>query len=101
MKLRELFVLAFDAIFSFSDAPIKFSIWAGLFGVLTFFIGTVYTVVSKPAGFAPIGWSSVLISIYFWGSIQLLFLGILGEYIFRIYRKTQNHPLYIVREFID
>jgi dolichol-phosphate mannosyltransferase len=100
MRLGELFALAFDAIFSFSDVPIKFSIYAGLFGVLTFFAGTVYTVVSKLAGFAPIGWSSILISIYFWGSIQLLFLGILGEYIFRIYRETQNRPLYIVREFI-
>ena len=100
MRLGELFSLTFDAIFSFSDLPIKFCIWAGLFGVLTFFVGTVYTVVSKLAGWAPLGWSSILISIYFWGSIQLLFLGIIGEYIFRIYRETQNRPLYVVREFL-
>jgi dolichol-phosphate mannosyltransferase len=60
-----------------------------------------YILISKAAGLAPLGWSSTLLSIYFLGSVQLLFLGIIGEYISRIYRETQNRPIFIVQEYID
>ena len=49
----------------------------------------------------PFGWSSTVLSIFFFGSVQLVFLGILGEYVYRIYRETQNRPLFIVREYIE
>ncbi len=101
MSTRALFRLAFDALFSFSDFPIKLCIAAGLLGVLVFLGGLAYTVISKLTGIAPLGWSSILISIYFWGSVQLLFLGIIGEYISRVYKEVQGRPLYIVKEVIE
>lgn len=61
----------------------------------------IYVLIAKANGFAVIGWSSTLLSIYFLGSIQLLFLGILGEYVYRNYKESQNRPLYFVKKFYD
>jgi glycosyltransferase involved in cell wall biosynthesis len=101
MSFRKLVQLGLDAIFSFSDFPIKICLYTGLAGAVLFLMATIYTLVSKVTGVAPLGWSSTLLSIYFLGSIQLLFLGIIGEYIFRIYKESQNRPIFIVRDFID
>jgi len=59
----------------------------------------IYVLISKAAGVALLGWSSLGLSLYFLGSIQLLFLGIIGEYVFRIYRENQNRPLYFVQHY--
>ena len=102
MNLRKLFLLSFDAFFSFSSLPIKICLFSGALGITLFFLAIIYTLVSKYfIGVAPFGWSSTLLSIYLLASIQLLFLGIIGEYIFRIYKEIQNRPIYIVKDFID
>ena len=101
MNFEMLMRLAFDAFFSFTDLPLKVCLYIGILGVMTFFGGMIYTIASKASGMAPFGWSSTVLSIFFFGSVQLVFLGILGEYVYRIYRETQNRPLYIVREYIE
>ena len=98
MRFPALLALSSDAIFSFSRLPIRLCLFLGLGGVIVFFLAGLYTLVAKIAGFAIIGWSSTLLSIYFLGSIQLTFLGILGEYVFRIYRESQRRPLFLVRQ---
>lgn len=99
MSYKRLFALALDALFAFSNLPIKVCLYSGLLGMLVFLGAGIYVVASKLLGIAPFGWSSLGLSIYFVGSIQLLFLGILGEYVFRIYRENQNRPLYFVQEY--
>jgi glycosyltransferase involved in cell wall biosynthesis len=99
MKLRSLLSLAFDAIFSFSRFPVRFCLILGTLGTLVFLAAGIYVLVAKVAGIAVPGWSSILLSIYFLGSVQLVFLGILGEYIFRNYKESQNRPVYFVRKF--
>lgn len=101
MSHGRLLKLALDALFSFSDLPIKICLYSGLVGMLVFLAAGIYVVASKLLGVAPFGWSSLGLSIYFVGSIQLLFLGILGEYVFRIYRENQNRPLYFVQRYYD
>ncbi|MDO7874202.1 glycosyltransferase family 2 protein [Hymenobacter sp. ASUV-10] len=101
MSHGRLLKLALDALFSFSDLPIKICLYSGLVGMLVFLAAGIYVVASKMLGVAPFGWSSLGLSIYFVGSIQLLFLGILGEYVFRIYRENQNRPLYFVQRYYD
>jgi dolichol-phosphate mannosyltransferase len=59
----------------------------------------IYVIVAKIAGFAIIGWSSTMLSLYFLGSIQLISIGIVGEYVYRIYKESQNRPLYFVKKF--
>jgi len=99
MKYSHLLALSSDAIFSFSKLPVRICLYLGLTGVVIFFLAGIYTLVAKIIGFAVIGWSSTLLSIFFLGSIQLTFLGVLGEYIYRIYKESQRRPLYLVRKF--
>ncbi len=99
MSLKRLFTLAFDAIFSFSRYPIRFCLVLGLIGTIVFLGAGIYVIIAKITGIAVPGWSSTLLSIYFLGSIQLVFLGIIGEYIFRSYKESQNRPVYFVKKF--
>lgn len=101
MNLRKLFILATDAIFSFSRFPIRFCLILGSLGTLFFMIAGLYVIIAKAFGFAVTGWSTTLLSIYFLGSIQLVFLGIMGEYVYRNYKESQNRPIYFIKKFYD
>jgi glycosyltransferase involved in cell wall biosynthesis len=101
MSIRKLAVLAADAVFSFSRFPIRLCLLLGLFGTLVFLAAGIWVLIAKIKGFAIPGWSSTLLSIYFLGSIQLVFLGIVGEYVYRSYKESQDRPVYLVRKFYD
>ena len=101
MSRKKLFALAADAIYSFSKWPIKACLYLGLSGVVIFLLAIIYTLVSKITGLAPFGWSSTFLAISFFGSVQLTFLGLIGEYIFRIYKEVQKRPIYLVKEVYD
>lgn len=101
MSRKKLFAMAADAIYSFSKWPIKACLYLGLFGVIIFLGAIVYTLSSKLLGLAPIGWSSTFLAISFFGSVQLTFLGIIGEYIFRIYKEVQKRPIYLVKDYYE
>lgn len=101
MNLKKLFILASDAIFSFSGFPIRLCLILGSIGTVIFLLAGIYLLIAKAFGFGVIGWSSVLLSIYFLGSVQLLFLGILGEYVYRNYKESQNRPIYFVKKYYD
>jgi polyisoprenyl-phosphate glycosyltransferase len=101
MNFLKLVSLGFDAIFSFSNLPIKICLYSGLVGILSIFLAVIYIVIGKMTGLAPLGWSSIILSIYFIGSVQLLSIGILGEYVYRIYKETQNRPIFLISSFIE
>ncbi|HYJ37493.1 MAG TPA: glycosyltransferase family 2 protein [Chitinophagaceae bacterium] len=101
MTFSRLFSLAIDAVFSFSNLPVKICLYSGLVGVILIIFALIYIIIGKVTGLAPLGWSSTLLSIYFIGSVQLLSIGILGEYVFRIYKETQGRPIFIVNKFIE
>jgi len=101
MTLGKLILLGADAIFSFSKFPIKVCLFLGTIGTIVFMLAGIYVLIAKIFGFAVLGWSSTVLSIYFLGSIQLIFLGVVGEYVYRIYKESQNRPIYLVRHFYD
>jgi dolichol-phosphate mannosyltransferase len=101
MSMRQLYILAADAIFSFSKFPVRLCLILGTIGTLVFLGAGIYVLVAKAAGIAVPGWSSTLLSIYFLGSIQLVFMGIIGEYIYRSYKESQNRPVYFVKKVYD
>ena len=101
MSFGKLYLLAADAIFSFSRFPIRFCIFLGTIGTTVFMAAGIYVLIAKAGGFALLGWSSTLLSIYFLGSIQLVFLGMLGEYVYRGYKESQNRPVYFIRKKYD
>lgn len=101
MNFSRLLKLALDAIFSFSKLPIKICLYLGVIGIIFTFIGGLVVLYKKATGEAITGWTSILFSLYFLGSVQLLFMGIIGEYVHRIFVETQNRPVYIVKDFFE
>ena len=101
MSIRKLFILATDAIFSFSKFPIRLCLILGTIGTIVFMCAGLYTIIAKATGIAVVGLSSTLLSIYFLGSIQLVFLGIIGEYVYRSYKESQNRPVYFVKKYYE
>ncbi|MFW5822887.1 MAG: glycosyltransferase family 2 protein [Tangfeifania sp.] len=101
MSRQKLFSLAADAIYSFSKWPIRACLYLGMLGVFIFLLAIIYTLVSKFLGWAPIGWSSMFLTISFFGSVQLTFLGLIGEYVYRIFKEVQGRPLYFVQKVYE
>ena len=91
--------LAMDGIVSFSLAPLRLATWLGLLALGLAVAGIAYAVVLRlsTAAWVP-GWGLLLISILFLGGVQLVVLGILGEYVGRIYGEVKRRPLYLVKE---
>lgn len=96
--LKKMIGFAIDGITSFSIKPIRI---ISTLGFLLFFISLIaliYSLVVKFLGKAEIGWTSIVISIWMIGGIQLLSLGVIGEYIGKIYNETKARPRYIIKE---
>ena len=95
--LKKMMRLAFDGITGFSSAPLKISFYLGLFATIVGFGVFVWSILEKflsPATTVP-GWASLMTAIVFFAGVQLLTIGILGEYIGRIYDEVKQRPLYI------
>lgn len=100
--LRKMVRFALDGITSFSEKPLRFSSYLGfaITGLaLLFLVWIVANVLLDPASVTP-GWASLMVAVLFLGGVQLLSIGVLGEYLGRIYRETKNRPLYIVGDRI-
>ncbi|HEY6399910.1 MAG TPA: glycosyltransferase family 2 protein [Blastocatellia bacterium] len=96
--LRKLVGLALSGYIGFSAAPLRLATWLGLSSALTGFFVALWTVYTKIAGiYSPRGWVSTISVIMFIGGAQLLMLGVIGEYLSRVYDEVRRRPLYIVR----
>lgn len=99
--LRKMVGLAIDGVTSFSVKPIRFITWLG---VAIFFISVLsllWVLVDKLIGHTVSGWATLMGSIWALGGIQLLCLGILGEYVGKIYQEAKHRPRFIVDRFVD
>ena len=99
-SLRGLFALAVDGLVSFSGRPLRLATYLGLTAICVAAILLVWVFHDAITnGRSPQGWASTLVTVLFMGSIQLLGLGIIGEYIRLIFLETKGRPTYIVREY--
>ncbi len=97
---KQLFSFAIDGITSFTNVPLRISTIVGFIVSLFAFLYMIYVFIKALIYGDPVqGYPTLVILILFLGGIQLLSLGIIGEYIGRIYNETKNRPDYIVREF--
>lgn len=99
--LRKMLRFAIDGILSFSIKPLQLSIGAGVLCAAVALIAIFYTICIRI--FTDVwveGWTTIMIAILFFGGIQLIGIGILGEYVGRIYSEIKKRPLYIVQEYI-
>ena len=94
---------AFDGITSFSDKPLLISSKIGMKITIISFVCMLWLIYSKIMNpqTSIQGWTSMLVVILFLGGIQLIGIGILGEYISRIYREVKRRPLYIISEKLN
>ena len=96
--LKKMLALAFDGITSLSIKPLRMITSIGLFVSAISFIGAIWAVVTELTGRSVTGWASMTCIICFLGGIQLVCLGILGEYIGKIYMEVKHRPRYIISE---
>ena len=96
---RKMLTLAIDGITGFSNFPLKFATMSGICISILAFFWIIYVLVQKLIMHQTVsGWASIMVAILFLGGIQLLSIGIIGEYINRINEATRDRPLYIIRE---
>ena len=99
--VRKMLRFALDGITSFSFFPLRLATWTG-FAVSTFaFLYIVVVLVLKALGVSWPGYTSLMASVLFLGGVQLLMIGILGEYMARIFDEVKRRPLYLVGERTD
>jgi dolichol-phosphate mannosyltransferase len=100
-SLWKMVSFATDAIVSFSFAPLRLAVWTGFLALGFALLGIIYAVglrfFADPSQWVR-GWASIFVAILFMGGVQLISLGIIGEYVGRIYGEVKQRPLYFVRE---
>ena len=99
--LFKMLKFAADGVMSFSFAPLRLAVWTGFGAIGVAFVGIIYALVLRfffdPSHWVR-GWTSLFVATLFLGGVQLLSLGIIGEYVGRIYGEVKGRPLYFVRE---
>ena len=97
-SIKKMFDFAWDGITSFSIKPLRMICILG-FIILFFSIGIMtYSLIRKINGNTVTGWTFLSISIWFIGGLQMLSIGIVGEYIGKIYKETKSRPRYIIEK---
>jgi hypothetical protein len=101
-SLRRLIAYALDGMISFSNKPLRAATYSGFIVSAVAFVLAVYYFVTffafhKQAGS---GFTTIILCVLFLGGVQLITIGILGEYIGRIYEEVKRRPLYVVRETV-
>jgi len=96
--LKKMIKFAMDGITSFSTVPIKLIMNLGLLLVIIGVILFVYTIVQKILGHVNAGWSSLMVSIWVLGGVQLICLSIIGEYVGKIFTEVKQRPRYTLEE---
>lgn len=96
--LKKMLAFAFEGITSFSVQPIRFVSVLGVFSFAVSLIMLIYCFISYFSGNVVSGWASMSVSIWALGGLQLLALGVIGEYIGKIYLETKHRPRYLIKE---
>ncbi len=99
--LKKMLSFAFDGITSFSIKPIRFIMTLGM---LIFFVSfgiLIYSVVRHFMGETVLGWSSLMVSVWALGGLQLLAIGVIGEYVGKVYLETKARPRFAIQDVLD
>ena len=99
--LRKMVRFALDGITSFSYFPLRLATWTGFAVSIFAFLYIIVVLILKAIGVSWLGYTSLMASILFLGGVQLLMIGIMGEYLARIFDEVKRRPLYLVGERTD
>ncbi len=93
---RKMIKFALDGITSFSNVPLKLASWLGYLTSLLAFLYLASVFVQKIMGYTIEGWATIMVALLLLGGVQLICIGIIGEYIGRIFNETKSRPMYII-----
>lgn len=99
--LKKMLSFAFDGITSFSISPIRIISALGAIVCVISVVMAVYALVEKLLGNTGAGWASLMMSIWFIGGVQLLSIGLIGEYIGKLYKEVKRRPRYIIEAYVN
>ena len=99
-SLGRMIRLGTAGVVGFSDKPLYLAIALGLGVMILALLGLLYVVLSSIFGWGDLvrGWASVIISVMFFSAVQLIFVGVIGMYVSRIFVEAKGRPLYIIRK---
>lgn len=98
--LKKMLALAFDGISSFSVKPISMILGLGVFIIVASVLAAIYAFVSYFTGSVVPGWTSLILSIWFLGGVQLIAIGLVGQYIGKIYMEVKQRPRYNIEKVL-
>ena len=99
--LKKMIAFAWEGITSLTTRPIRIITAAGIGIFVVSIIMLIYSLIRHFMGATEIGWTSVIVSIWALGGLQLLAVGIIGEYIGKVYLESKKRPKFIVEEYLD
>lgn len=103
-NLSRMMNFAIEGVTSFSTKPLRVAVYAGFMAATLGFLGIIYALSLRfffPHEFWVTGWTALFVGIMFLGGVQLITIGIIGEYIGKIYQEVQHRPQYLVKEKIN
>lgn len=95
---RKMFKFALDGITSFSTVPLSLATWLGYAASFLAFLYLCSVFVQKALGYTVQGWATIMVALLFLGGVQLICLGIIGQYIGRIFNEVKPRPIYVIEE---
>lgn len=99
--LKKMLALAFNGISSFSIKPISLILWVGVIIIICSILAAIYALISYFTGHVVAGWTSLILSIWFIGGVQLMSIGLIGQYIGKIYVEVKHRPRYHIEKLLD
>jgi glycosyltransferase involved in cell wall biosynthesis len=99
--LKKMLALAWNGITSFSVKPISFITGLGVLIICMSVLAAIYAFVSYATGHVVAGWTSLILSIWFIGGVQLLSIGLIGQYIGKIYIEVKHRPRYNIETLLS
>jgi glycosyltransferase involved in cell wall biosynthesis len=99
--LKKMLALAFNGISSFSVKPISLILGLGMVIIAVSILAAIYALISYFTGHVVAGWTSLILSIWFLGGVQLLAIGLVGQYIGKIYIEVKNRPRYNIEKVLS
>lgn len=95
---RKMIQFALDGVTSFSTLPLRLATWLGYLASLFAFVYLAYVFLQRAFGYTVQGWATTMVGMLFLGGVQLICLGIIGEYLGRIFNEIKPRPMYVIEE---
>ena len=99
--IKNMGLLAISSVLSFSTKPLRWAIWIGLWAVLISILWIIFIFVAQISGWVIQGWTSLIAAVVLFAGVQLLILGIVGQYIGQIYVTQQGRPKYLFKNKLE